>query len=63
MFGCCAKGNRIADFGDVNPIFIAQISGAREFVEGGFGAVNQDQVLGIDAMDDLGNPDSIGMSR
>ena len=31
-------------------------------MEGGFGAVDQDQVLRIDAVDDLGNPDSIGMS-
>jgi hypothetical protein len=31
-------------------------------VEGGLGTVDQDQVLGIDAMDDLSNPDSIGMS-
>jgi hypothetical protein len=23
VFGCLSEGNRIADFGDVNPIFIA----------------------------------------
>ena len=28
VFGCFAEGNRVADFGDVNPIFISQISGA-----------------------------------
>jgi hypothetical protein len=42
VFGGLSEGDGIADFGDVNPIFIAQISGAREFVEGGFGAVDQD---------------------
>ena len=30
-------------------------------MEGGFGAVDQDQVLGIDTVDNLGNSDSIGM--